>query len=181
MILKCEECGKTLTGHQKKWCSEKCRDKGYRQRHRENIKEKQREKYHNDPEYREKIKRQSKELRREKMKDPEFREKQIRRSREYHQKRRIDAVNRLASLGLGLVCFNCGCPHISGLIIGHGNDDGAEHKREVGNIPNWVLKSSDEEILAKNIRLECYYCNCVKAYANEYPQGDELPIWRDIE
>jgi len=96
---------------------------------------------------------------------------------------RHKAIYKLARLGLGRdaegepACSHCGCPHIPTLDIGHINDDGKEHRKEVGSIISWVLKTTVKRIIDWNIRLECIYCNQFKGRTGRYPQSHETPQW----
>ena len=150
----CQECGKLLTGQQRKYCSIKC-----------GVLYNQRQRYQNDA---------------------EFRKEAASRSKISRRIYRLRALRRLAALKLGRdiegepVCAHCGCPHIMALDIGHCNDDGAEHREELGGniaVIMWIIKASDKEIMDKNIRIECCYCNTIKSRIGRYPLGYQLPQW----
>lgn len=156
--LLCQECGRPLTGKQRKWCSPKCQRLHWSR---------------NNPEYKNGW-------------IQENQGRIDKQNQERLRIIRLEALLRLASLGLGkdgkVACAHCGCPDIDVIDIAHCNDDGAEHRKEIrGTIYNWILEATGREILDKNVRLECRNCNAKKWRTGRYPSEYELPKWAELK
>jgi len=82
----------------------------------------------------------------------------------YNKNRRIKIVRLL-----GGKCICCGESHIEFLSAQHKNNDGANHRREIGSgsTYNWILKNIEEA--KKIIELMCMNCNTSNGFFGYCP------------
>jgi len=99
------------------------------------------------------------------------------RSRQRHRARR-QQLKRAAMERLGGAhCVLCGCIEEIFLTIDHANGDGAAHRKQLSGrhdnkgggtrIHCWILKASDVELAAANLRVLCAQCNAALQFHTE--------------
>jgi hypothetical protein len=92
-------------------------------------------------------------------------------NKEYRDKLRLQVLSHYSP---ELKCQCCGESHVEFLTIDHINNDGAEHKREIGGDPylmNWLIKNNYPE----GFQVLCYNCNLCKGFYEEcYHKNPEI-------
>lgn len=125
-----------------------------------NEKQKQycKDRYHNDPEHREKVKQNA----------IEWNKKNRGRVNETVKQRREKARDILLSY-LGMRCKICGYNDPRALVFDHINNDGHIHRKKHGNTSNeYIRYSKNLQEAEKIIQVLCANCNTIKAYNYRY-------------
>lgn len=112
-------------------------------------------------------------------KNDNYREKRSRFASEWYARNRLHVLKRNKELldkkrkqileHYGNRCVCCGENEAKFLTLDHKNNDGAEHRREIGynrtHIISWILKNNYPD----RIQLLCYNCNCAKGVYGKCP------------
>ena len=69
----------------------------------------------------------------------------------------------------GGVCACCGEYRYEFLALDHVNNDGAAHRKEVGDVYKWAIKTK----FPPSLQLLCHNCNMAKAIYGHCPHLDE--------
>ena len=80
--------------------------------------------------------------------------------KELFKKRRLECINFY-----GGKCACCGESEIKFLSIDHINGGGTKHRKEVGNIPEWLIKNN----FPKGFQVLCHNCNQAKGFYGVCP------------
>lgn len=115
--------------------------------------------------------RQNKNKRERYKNDPEYRERQKVQSRKimpaWQRKRRAELKDAVFS-HYGYICVCCGETNLTFLTIDHVNSDGAQHRKKLGRGGHTVTMYRD--IIKRNFppdfQILCYNCNCGRARNN---------------
>lgn len=157
---KCSKCGAECEWY---WCK-KCR-KEYNAEHHKRNKERIRKR----KSVYQKIKRQ----------DDAYRERKSLVSKAWYQKNkdrvmernkeRAIAKKKLVLDKYGNRCACCGEKEVKFLTLDHKNNNGSEHRKEIGlttaHLIGWIIRNNFPE----SIQILCYNCNCSKGHHGECP------------
>lgn len=74
-------------------------------------------------------------------------------------------------------CDCCGEPDERFLTVEHENNDGAKHRKTIGDIYAWLIRNK----FPKGFRILCFNCNCAKGIYGECPHILESPERKIID
>jgi hypothetical protein len=97
------------------------------------------------------------------------RSKSYLKSRREYRKSRQKRIRKEVIKNLGGVCACCGEKQIEFLTIDHINNDGAEHRRKIGNSDKICVDIKRQGYPKDKYQILCFNCNCAKGIYGSCP------------